>query len=171
MLALTAPAVVAVLWGTFLSPQCKVDLAKPVRFVLELAVLGAAALALAATGYDALGIALAAVALVSGALNYVWSDGAGEPFVPSAARILRMAVEEGNEKGAPEAGRRAAFRERMLLFQSSFSRFVATGGIIGIGTGVAAIMGSQDVKAWIIGIVVSGISVILAAIVWSTKIA
>jgi hypothetical protein len=82
-----------------------------------------------------------------------------------------MAVDEGNENGAPEAGRGAVFRERMLLFQSSFSRFVATGGIVGIGTGVAAIMGSQDVRAWIIGIVVSGISVILAAIVWSTKIA
>jgi len=31
-------------------------------------------------------------------------------------------------------------------------------------------MGSQDVKAWIVGIVVSGVSVILSAIVWSTKI-
>ena len=55
----------------------------------------------------------------------------------------------------------------MTMFQSSFSRFVATGGILGIGTGLAAILGSQDVEAWIIGIVVSGLSVILAAIVWS----
>jgi hypothetical protein len=46
---------------------------------------------------------------------------------------------------------------------------VATGGIIGIGTGIAAIMGSQDVEAWIIGIVVSGVSVILAAIAWTTR--
>lgn len=50
---------------------------------------------------------------------------------------------------------------------SAFSRIVATGGIIGAGTGAAAIMGSQDVDAWIIGIVVSGLSVLLAAIVWS----
>ena len=61
------------------------------------------------------------------------------------------------------------FRDRMTMFQSSFSRFVATGGILGIGTGVAAILGSQDVEAWIIGIVVSGLSVILAAIVWSAR--
>jgi hypothetical protein len=53
--------------------------------------------------------------------------------------------------------------------QTSFSRLVATGGIIGIGTGAAAIMGSQDVAAWIIGIVVAGVSVLLAAIVWSSR--
>ena len=81
-----------------------------------------------------------------------------------------MAADEGNGTGEPEADRSAAFRERMSMFQSSFSRFVATGGIIGIGTGVGAIMGSQDVKAWIVGIVVSGVSVILAAVVWSTKV-
>jgi hypothetical protein len=53
--------------------------------------------------------------------------------------------------------------------QTSFSRLVATGGIIGIGTGVAAIMGSQNVDAWIIGIVVAGASVLLAAVVWSSR--
>jgi hypothetical protein len=83
-----------------------------------------------------------------------------------------VATEEGNGTGQPEpeTDRSVEFRERMSMFQSSFSRFVATGGIIGIGTGIAAIMDTQDVKGWIIGIVVSGLSVILAAIVWSTKI-
>jgi hypothetical protein len=52
---------------------------------------------------------------------------------------------------------------------SAFSRIVATGGIIGAGTAAAAIMGSQDVAYWIIGIVVSGLSVLLAAIVWSSR--
>jgi hypothetical protein len=52
---------------------------------------------------------------------------------------------------------------------SALSRFVATGGIIGIGTGAAAIMGSQDVDHWIVGIVVAGLSVLLAAIVWSAR--
>ncbi|HEX3255869.1 MAG TPA: hypothetical protein VHQ96_08750 [Gaiellaceae bacterium] len=81
-----------------------------------------------------------------------------------------MAIDEGNGTGRSEEERRVEFRDRMSMFQSSFSRFVATGGILGIGTGVAAIMGSQDIKAWIIGIVVSGLSVILAAVVWSTKV-
>ena len=82
-----------------------------------------------------------------------------------------MTLEEGNGTARPEAETEpgVGFRDRMTMFQSSFSRFVATGGIIGIGTGLAAILGSQDVEAWIIGIVVSGLSVILAAIVWSAR--
>ncbi len=82
-----------------------------------------------------------------------------------------MALDEGNGTSRPEAEAESGvgFRDRMTMFQSSFSRFVATGGIIGIGAGVAAILGSQDVDAWIIGIVVSGLSVILVAIVWSAR--
>jgi hypothetical protein len=83
-----------------------------------------------------------------------------------------MAIDEGNGAGhpEPEAGRGTGFRKRMSIVQSSFSRFVATLGIIGIGTGVAAIMGTQDVKAWIIGIVVASLSLLLAAVAWSTRI-
>ena len=82
-----------------------------------------------------------------------------------------MTLEEGNGTGRPKAETESGvgFRDRVTMFQSSFSRFVATGGIIGIGTGLAAILGSQDVEAWIIGIVVSGLSVILAAIAWSAR--
>lgn len=80
-----------------------------------------------------------------------------------------MALDEGNGTGQPEEEPRIGFRDRMTMFQSSFSRFVATGGIVGIGTGIAAILGSQDVEAWIIGIVVAGVSVVLAAIVWSAR--
>jgi hypothetical protein len=66
-------------------------------------------------------------------------------------------------------GARPSARERMVGIQSALGRMVATGGIVGIGTGVAAIMGSQNVDAWIIGIVVAGLSVVLAAIVWSAR--
>jgi hypothetical protein len=63
----------------------------------------------------------------------------------------------------------AAERDDGRGLGSAFSRIVATGGIIGIGTGAAAIMGSQDVAHWIVGIVVAGLSVLLAAIVWSSR--
>jgi hypothetical protein len=82
VLALTAPAALALVWGTFLAPRRRIDLPKPVRLVLELAVFGAAALALVATGHDALAIALAAIALVSGLLNYVWGESEPGSFVP-----------------------------------------------------------------------------------------
>ncbi len=78
-----------------------------------------------------------------------------------------MSIDEGNGTRQPDT--RVAMRDRMTMFQSSFSRFIATGGIIGIGTGLAAILASQDVDGWIIGLVVSALSVVLAAIVWSAR--
>ena len=78
-----------------------------------------------------------------------------------------MTIDERNGTRQPDS--RVAMRDRMTMFQSSFSRFIATGGIIGIGTGLAAILASQDVDGWIIGLVVSALSVVLAAIVWSAR--
>ena len=60
-------------------------------------------------------------------------------------------------------------RGRRRIVESVFVRVVATGGIVGIGTAIAAIMGSQDVAGWIIGAVVAGLSVVLAAILWSSR--
>ncbi len=53
--------------------------------------------------------------------------------------------------------------------ESFFMRLVATGGIVGIGTALAAILGSQDVDHWITGLVVSALSVLLAAVLWSSR--
>ncbi|MBA2615909.1 MAG: hypothetical protein H0U90_09090 [Actinobacteria bacterium] len=58
---------------------------------------------------------------------------------------------------------------RRLGLESFFVRLVATGGIVGIGTALAAILDSQDIAAWIIGLVVAALSVILAAILWSSR--
>ncbi len=54
--------------------------------------------------------------------------------------------------------------------ESLFVRLVATGGIVGIGTALAAILGTQDVDGWIVGLVVSILSVVLAAILWSSRV-
>jgi hypothetical protein len=66
----------------------------------------------------------------------------------------------------PFIGRRGHRRRGV---ESIFIRFVATGGVIGIGVAAAAIMGTQDVAAWIIGLVVSVLNVVLAAILWSSR--
>lgn len=66
----------------------------------------------------------------------------------------------------PFIGRRGHRRRGV---ESVFIRFVATGGVIGIGVAAAAVMGTQDVAAWIIGLVVSVLSVVLAAILWSSR--
>jgi hypothetical protein len=56
-----------------------------------------------------------------------------------------------------------------LGVESLFVRVVATGGIVGIGVALAAILGTQDVGAWIVGLVVSLVTVVLAAILWSSR--
>ena len=61
---------------------------------------------------------------------------------------------------------RRATRPRV---ESVFMRIVATAGIVGIGTALAAILGSQEVDAWIIGLVVSTLTVLLAAVLWSAR--
>jgi hypothetical protein len=48
-------------------------------------------------------------------------------------------------------------------------RVVATAGIIGIGVAIAAIMQSQHSRGWLIGLVVSIVSVVLAATLWSSR--
>ena len=48
-------------------------------------------------------------------------------------------------------------------------RLVATGGIIGIGVALGAILVGQDVAGWIVGLVISLTSVILAALLWSSR--
>jgi hypothetical protein len=53
--------------------------------------------------------------------------------------------------------------------ESAAVRAVATCGIVGIAVAIAAILGSQDVAAWIIGLVVSVTSVVLAAFLWSSR--
>jgi hypothetical protein len=60
-------------------------------------------------------------------------------------------------------------RRQRSGIESIAVRLVATAGIIGICVAVAAILGSQDVSAWIIGLVASAASVVLAAIVWSSR--
>ena len=48
-------------------------------------------------------------------------------------------------------------------------RLVATGGIVGIGVLLGAILVSQDVQGWIVGLVVALVSVLLSAVLWSAS--
>jgi protein-S-isoprenylcysteine O-methyltransferase Ste14 len=53
--------------------------------------------------------------------------------------------------------------------ESAFVRLVATTGIVGISVAIAAVLGTQSIQAWVIGLVVSVVSVVLAAILWSSR--
>jgi hypothetical protein len=63
----------------------------------------------------------------------------------------------------PARGRRQFGFERILV------RIVATCGVIAIGVVIAAIMTSSHSQGWIIGLVVSTVSVLLSAVLWSSK--
>ena len=60
-------------------------------------------------------------------------------------------------------------RRKRLPLEAPLMRVVATAGIVAIAVVVAAIMGSQDSEAWLIGLVVSLVSLVLAALLWSSR--
>jgi hypothetical protein len=116
--------------------------------------------------------------------------GAGEPLAePGASEPEREPVSEPREFADPEpsaAATRSASRAEsrgrasspnMLptrrgrgLLERTFVRVIATGGIVGICVAIAAIMSSSNSAGWIIGLVVSLVSVVLAAVLWSSRI-
>ena len=49
------------------------------------------------------------------------------------------------------------------------ARIVATCGVVAIGVLIAAILASSNVQGWTIGLVVAGVSVILSAVLWSSR--
>jgi protein-S-isoprenylcysteine O-methyltransferase Ste14 len=53
--------------------------------------------------------------------------------------------------------------------ESAFVRIVATCGVVGIGVALGAILRSQSVAGWIIGLVVALVSVIVSAVLWSSR--
>jgi type IV secretory pathway VirB2 component (pilin) len=60
-------------------------------------------------------------------------------------------------------------RRKRLPLEGPLMRLVATTGIVAIGVAVAAIMSSQDSQGWLIGLVVSIVSLVLAAVLWSSQ--
>jgi hypothetical protein len=81
--------------------------------------------------------------------------------MPESERA-KPATEDGT---TTPAARPTPKRRRAEL---GFLRLAGVLGIVGIGTAIAAILGTQDVDAWIVGLVVSCVSVGLGAILRQT---
>jgi hypothetical protein len=84
-----------------------------------------------------------------------------EPESEAAARSRRRA--ERPQGMVPGRERRRSKVER------GFMRLIATGGIIGIAVALGAVLVGQDVAGWIVGLVIGLTSVILAALLWSSR--
>lgn len=63
----------------------------------------------------------------------------------------------------PARERRRTKAERGLM------RLIATGGIVGIAVLLGAVLVGQDVAGWIVGLVIGVTSVVLAAVLWSSR--
>lgn len=94
-------------------------------------------------------------------------NGEGQPDAEREAR--RTARSERREVPAERPGVMIPSRRKRLPLEAPLMRAVATAGIVGIGVVIAAIMSSQDSKGWLIGLVVSIVSVMLAAVLWSSR--
>jgi hypothetical protein len=95
------------------------------------------------------------------------SNGEGRP---DSEREARRAARDEQRAGAERRpGVMIPTRRKRLPLEAPLMRLVATAGIIGIGVVIAAIMTSQDSQGWLIGLVVSIVSVALAAILWSSR--
>lgn len=94
--------------------------------------------------------------------------GDGQPHVDEPAEPEGQAAgpDPLDAPAVPFLDRRSRARP---LAESAFVRLVATTGIVGICVAIAAILGTQSIHAWVIGLVVSVVSVILAAILWSSR--
>lgn len=111
-----------------------------------------------------------------------------------ATRLVHMTPEdrpsatgERRQAGGDQAAREARFREResrrgerpqgmvpgrerrRTWVERGFMRLIATGGIVGIGVALGAVLVGQDVAGWIVGLVVSLVSIVLAALLWSSR--
>jgi hypothetical protein len=99
-------------------------------------------------------------------------EGTGEPGpAPAQGPELRAGRSAGARSSQPldsrnmlpQRERRRSRIERLVV------RLVATCGIVGIGVAIAAILVSNKTQGWIVGVVVSVVSVVLAAILWSSR--
>jgi hypothetical protein len=114
------------------------------------------------------------------------SAGTGEPASPPAAGAppgdpapIDAPVGDAppESTAAARSGERQRARANMLPgrerrrfgIERIFVRLVATGGIIGIGVVLGAILASSKVQGWIIGLVVAIVSVVISGILWSSR--
>ena len=87
---------------------------------------------------------------------------------PQAERESRLKERESRREGRPQ-GMVPGRQRRRTGVERGFMRMIATGGIVGIGVLIGAVLVGQDVAGWIVGLAVSVVSILLAALLWSSR--
>jgi hypothetical protein len=85
-----------------------------------------------------------------------------------AAREARQREREARRGERPQ-GMVPGRQGRRTKIERGTMRLIATGGIVGIATVLGAVLVGQDVAGWIVGLAVGLTSLILAALLWSSR--
>ncbi|HEX5897830.1 MAG TPA: hypothetical protein VFY32_00435 [Solirubrobacteraceae bacterium] len=93
---------------------------------------------------------------------------AAEPAPELSDREARQLEREARRGERPQGMVPGRERRRSKVERGAM-RIVATGGIIGIAVLLGAVLVGQDVAGWIVGLVVGLTSVVLAALLWSSR--
>lgn len=91
-----------------------------------------------------------------------------EPEPELTPREARQRDREARRGERPQGMVPGRERRRSKLERGAM-RLVATGGIIGIAVVLGAVLVGQDVAGWIVGLVIGLTTVILAALLWSSR--
>jgi hypothetical protein len=92
-------------------------------------------------------------------------QGTGGEFDPREARLRERKSRRSERPQGMVPGR----ERRRTGIERGAMRAIATGGIVGIGVLLGAVLVGQDVAGWIVGLVVSTVSILLAALLWSSR--
>jgi|SRR5947209_6815023 len=105
-------------------------------------------------------------------------DQVGQPATGSPSGAPPTGTAGGQPPATGRRGRRERGTNANMLPEREGRRFgieravvrlVATGGIIGIGVVLGAILTSQKVEGWIIGLVIAVVTVVLSWLLWSSR--
>jgi hypothetical protein len=93
------------------------------------------------------------------------ADTASTPAEPTESEYS----EPGRTPRQPAPNMLPGRERRRSAFERLFVRLIATAGVVGIGVVIGAIMADNNSKGWIIGLVISVVTVVLSAILWSSR--
>jgi hypothetical protein len=95
-------------------------------------------------------------------------DDAPDPGAGADPRDTRLREREARRRERPQ-GMVPGRERRRTGIERGAMRAIATGGIVGIGVVLGAVLVGQDVAGWIVGLLVSAVSIVLAALLWSSR--
>jgi hypothetical protein len=94
---------------------------------------------------------------------------ASDPSSTPAGPLDREYSESGQTQIQTAPNMLPGRERRRSAVERLFVRLIATAGVVGIGVVIGAIMADNNSQGWVIGLVISVVTVVLSAILWSSR--